>query len=197
LSVLNVGGGFAALREERRSLSGRSEGRPASAEEYLGAIRRAAREALPVPGVRLFAEPGRAIASDAFHLVTRVLRVVGRRVYVDASRMAHAYFVPRGRHPFLPVPRRPGSGKSEIAGPLPVDLDRLSNGETIGRPREGDLLVIGAVGAYNLIAANAWAGSVPPVFEVEVEVSASRGGRRSYAPTRRSRRSPRRKRPSA
>ena len=185
--ILNVGGGFAALREARRSLSGRPEGRPASAREYLGTIRKAVREAFPVPGLRLFAEPGRAIASDAFHLVTRVVRVVGRRVYVDASRMSHAYFVARGRHPFLPIPRRPGGGKSEVSGALPVDLDRLSNGETIGRPREGDLLVIGAVGAYNLIAANAWAGRVPPV----VEVSASRGGRRSGARTRRSRRSPR------
>jgi ornithine decarboxylase len=180
-SVLNVGGGFAALREARRSLSGGPEGRPASADEYLGAIRKAVREFLPAPGLRVFAEPGRAIASDAFHLVTRVVRVVGRRVYVDASRMSHAYFVPRGRHPFIPVPRRPGAGKSEVAGPLPVDLDRLSNGETIGRPRDGDLLLIGAVGAYNLIVANAWAGRMPDV----VEVSASRGARRSGGPTRR------------
>ena len=190
VTILNVGGGFAALREARRSLSGRPEGRPASAAEYLGAIRRAAREAIPEPRLRLFAEPGRAIASDAFHLVTRVVRVVGRRVYVDASRMSHAYFVPRGRHPFLPIPRRRGNGKSEICGGLPVDLDRLSNGEAIGRPKDGDVLVIGAVGAYNLIAANAWAGPMPPVLEVGA--SASRGGRRSGGRTRRSRRSPRR-----
>ena len=184
-TVLNVGGGFAALREARRSLTGRPESRPASANEYLDAIRKAAREAFPLSGLRLFAEPGRAIASDAFHLVTRVMRVVGRRVYVDASRMSHAYFVPRGRHPFVPVPRRSGSGKSEIAGPLPVDLDRLSNGEAIGRPKEGDLLVIAAVGAYNLIAANAWAGDVPPVVEIGSPVSASAGARPSYGRLRR------------
>ncbi len=184
--VLNVGGGFAALREARRSLSGRPERRPASANDYLDAIRKAAREAFPVPGLRLFAEPGRAIASDAFHLVTRVMRVVGRRVYVDASRMSHAYFVARGRHPFLPIPRRPGNGKSEIAGPLPVDLDRLSNGEAIGRPKEGDLLVIAAVGAYNLIASNAWAGEIPPVVEIRRRVSGgSAGARPSYARLRR------------
>jgi diaminopimelate decarboxylase len=177
LAVLNVGGGFAAMRESRRSLGGRSEGRPASAARFLGTIREAVRQAMPDPRLRLFAEPGRAIASDGFHLVTRVVRVVGRRVYVDASRMSHAYFVPRGRHSFLPVPFRPGGGKSEIAGPLPVDLDRLSNGEAIGRPREGDLLVIVAVGAYNLIAANAWAGRFPEV--VEAGISASSGARRS------------------
>jgi diaminopimelate decarboxylase len=190
LSVLNVGGGFAALREARRSLGGQPEGRPAFAAEFLGPIREAARQAIPDPRLRLFAEPGRAIASDAFHLVTRVLRVVGRRVYVDASRMSHAYFVPRGRHPFLPIPGRAGRGKSEIAGPLPVDLDRLSNGETVGRPKDGDLLVVAAVGAYNLIAANAWAGTPPAV--VPAGLSASRGDRRSGARTRRSRRSPRR-----
>jgi diaminopimelate decarboxylase len=183
LSVLNVGGGFAALREARRSLSGHAEGGAASAAEFLGPIREAARQAIPDPRLRLFAEPGRAIASDAFHLVTRVVRVVGRRVYVDASRMSHAYFVPRGRHPFLPIPRRTGRGKYEIAGPLPVDLDRLSNGEAVGRPKDGDLLVIAAVGAYNLIAANAWAGA-PPVV-VPIAVSASRGGRRYGGRTRR------------
>ena len=185
VAVLNVGGGFAALREARRSLTGRPEGRPASAAQYLDAIRKAARRAMPDPRLRLFAEPGRAIASDAFHLVTRVVRVVGRRVYVDTSRLSHAYFVARGRHPFLPIPRRPGRGKLEVAGSLPVDLDRLSNGEAIGRPKEGDLLVIGAVGAYNLIAANEWAGEIPPVVEVGSGISASARARPSYGRIRR------------
>jgi len=177
--VLDAGGGFAARGESRLDRRGRPRGAgPAPGRivrELVASVRRAA------PGARLFLEPGRAVASDAFHLVTRVVRATPRRVHVDASRMAHAFFVPRGRHRFLPLPRRPGRGSREVAGPLPTDLDVLSARESIGRPREGDLLVIESVGAYNLIAASAWAGKVPEV----VALSGSAGARRSYARTRR------------
>ena len=152
------------------------------------------RRAPELRDARLFFEPGRAVAADAFHLVTRVIRVTPGRIYVDASRMSHAFFVAWGRHAWLPIPRRPGDGAVEIAGPLPVDIDRLAR-ERIGRPREGDLLAIGSVGAYNLIVANAWAGRAPQI--VEIGVSASGDGRPSGARTRRSRRSPRPRRPSA
>jgi len=181
LQVLDVGGGFASRGESRRDLRGRDRG-PGQAprsivRELVVAARRAA------PGARLFIEPGRAVASDAFHLVARVVGVTARRVYVDASRMSHAFFVPRGRHAFVPLPRRPGKGLCEVAGPLPVDLDVLSARESIGRPRVGDLLVIGSVGAYNLIAANTWAGPLPDVVEISERASAD--DRRSCGPPRR------------
>jgi diaminopimelate decarboxylase len=167
VEVLDVGGGFPA-------------GTPAS---HLRAIRAAVRRAPALRAAALFVEPGRAVAADAFHLVTRVMRVTGRRVYVDASRMSHAFFAAWAPHEFFPVPRRAGRGTVAIAGPLPVDIDRFSAREAIGRPREGDLLVIGSVGAYNLIVSNSWAGRVPDV--VAVGVSASRRGRRSGGRTRR------------
>lgn len=69
----------------------------------------------------------------------------GGRVFLDASRMAHAYFVLRGRHP------------------LGVDLDLLSPAVRLGSPRPGDLVLIGSVGAYNTNAASAWAGPMPPI----------------------------------
>ncbi len=178
--VLDAGGGFAALGETRLDARGRPRGALARPARVVRALASAALRA--VPGSRLFLEPGRAVASDAFHLVARVVRATPRRVYVDASRMAHAFFVTRGRHPFWPVPRRAGGGRLEVAGPLPVDLDVFSARESIGRPREGDLLVVGSVGAYNLVAASAWAGSVPRV--VDLSESGSAGGRRSYGRTR-------------
>ncbi len=100
--------------------------------------------------------------------MSRVVRVRGKRVYVDASRLSHAFFVPRGKHPFRPIPFR-GSRKlrSQIAGPLPVGLDVLSLSEAIGLPREGDLLVIASVGAYNVIASNEWAGDRAEVVDLE------------------------------
>ena len=96
--------------EARRDARGRVRGRPASPEAFLRAIRSALRRS--VPGARLLLEPGRAVASDAFHLVTRVVRTTARRVYVDASRMSHAFFVPRGHHVFRPIPQafRRGQG---------------------------------------------------------------------------------------
>ncbi len=165
VGVLDVGGGFAAQGESRRDAAGRARGPARSAAAFVREVGAAARRA--IPGARLFFEPGRAVASDAFHLVTRVVRAAPGRIHLDASRLSHAFFVPRGRHVFVPVPRRRASGRTEIAGPLPVDLDVFSAGETIGRPRDGDLLVIESVGAYNLIAANAWAGRIPEVVAID------------------------------
>ena len=162
--VVDVGGGFAARGEARRDSLGRPRRPPRSVPARVRELSRALRAA--VPGARGFLEPGRALVSDAFHLVTRVVRVRGSRVYLDASRMSHAFFVPRGRHPFIAVPRRAGSRRRSIAGPLPSHLDLFSEGEAVGKPREGDILVIGSVGAYNLIQASAWAGPVPEVVEV-------------------------------
>ena len=162
--VLDLGGGFAAAGEARRDQSGRPRPAPPPPEEVLCGLAEGIRRA--TPGARGLIEPGRALASDAFTLVTRVIRVSGGRIYVDASRMSHALFVPNGKHRFLAIPRRAGKRRFEVAGPLPVDLDVLSAGEMIGRPREGDRMAIGSVGAYNVIAANAWAGELPEVVDL-------------------------------
>jgi diaminopimelate decarboxylase len=62
------------------------------------------------------------------------------------------------------LPSRRGPKVSvDIAGPLGTDLDVFIRRARMVCPREGDVLVIGAVGAYNLIAANEWAGPIPPV----------------------------------
>jgi diaminopimelate decarboxylase len=158
--VLDVGGGFPSVLESSLRSGVRAGASPLRIADMVR--REAARR---LPGARLLAEPGRAIAADAFHLVARVVGVRGRSVRLDASRMSHAYFVPRGRHAFLVRPRRDARApKSEIRGPLAVGLDVFSAGERVGRPRVGDLVVIAGIGAYNLIAANAWAtGSVPEV----------------------------------
>jgi diaminopimelate decarboxylase len=164
--TLDVGGGFAGRGGSRRDAGGRLRRPPPRLEVFVSEIMAGAHRALP--GARILVEPGRALAGDCFHLVTRVLRVRGRRVYVDASRMSHAFFVARGKHPFTPIPMRErGAPPVTVAGPLAVGLDVLSESEAIGRPREGDLVVIGSVGAYNLIAANAWAGPTPEVVELE------------------------------
>ena len=163
--LLDLGGGFPASGESRRDGRGRPRRPAAPPETFLRKLSAELRSA--IPGARAFLEPGRALASDAFGLVTRVLRVSGKRVFVDGSRMSHALFVPRGKHPFLPIPLRAGRGpRLQVAGPLPLDLEVLSAAESVGRPREGDLLVIACVGAYNVIASNSWAGEAR-VVEME------------------------------
>ena len=158
--VLDVGGGFPSVLEASAGRAGGGE----EARRVADEVRREA--ARRFPAARVLAEPGRAIAADAFHLVARVVGVRGRSVRLDASRMSHAFFVPRGRHAFLVRPLRGATAPaSEIRGPLAVGLDAFSAAERVGRPRAGDLVVIAGVGAYNLIAANEWAGSLPETVE--------------------------------
>lgn len=165
---LDVGGGFASRVESRLDSRGRARGLGKPPREILSNLFAEARARFPL-GVRMLAEPGRAVVSGSLHLVAQVLAVKEargrRRVFLDASRLAHAFFVARGRHEIAVVPDR-ARGKrrwAELAGPLGVELDLFSDRAPIGQARAGDLVVIGSVGAYNTNAASAWAGRVPPI----------------------------------
>ena len=167
ISVIDAGGGFSSPGESRFDDRGRA---PVSPWTDPPAIVRALEREVErrIGAVELWIEPGRALAAEAFSFVTRVVQVrFDRTVFVDGSRMAHAFFVARGVHPLTAIPSRRGKrGTFAIAGPLGTDLDVLVR-RTVGvAPLVGDLVVFGAVGAYNLIAANEWAGPVPPVVEM-------------------------------
>jgi diaminopimelate decarboxylase len=162
--ILDVGGGFSTAAESRFDDRGRLHRstwtEPATiVRDLVSEVRRR------IGDPEIWIEPGRALVAEAFHLVTRVVRVRGKReIFVDASRMSHGFFVSRGEHPIASIPARRGpSVMAAIAGPLGTDLDVFVRGIRMAVPRVGDVLVIGAVGAYNLIAANEWAGPVPPV----------------------------------
>ncbi len=115
VEILNVGGGFPARREVRRDTPPRKP--PGTAESFVGAILSTMRHAPELRRARLFFEPGRAVAADAFHLVTRVVRVTPGRIYVDASRMSHAFFVAWGRHRMDSDPQTPGRRPRRGGGP--------------------------------------------------------------------------------
>ena len=168
VSVLDAGGGFPCAAESRFDDRGRPHRTAwtdprAIVRDILTETRRA------IGDVELWVEPGRALVADAFSLVARVVRARPRgEVYVDASRMAHAFFAARGRHPIAAIPARRGRpSRLTIAGLLGTDLDVFARDVPLVPPRDGDAIVFGAVGAYNLIAANEWAGPVPPVVEAE------------------------------
>jgi len=164
--ILDLGGGFTTSAESRFDDRGRPR-RSAWTEPAAIVGDLASEVARRIGDPELWIEPGRALAAEAFDLVTRVVRVRGRReIFVDASRMAHGFFVSRGRHPVESIPARRGAAAVlSIAGPLGTDLDVFVRRARMVVPRVGDLLVIGAVGAYNLIAANEWAGPIPPVVD--------------------------------
>jgi diaminopimelate decarboxylase len=165
--VIDVGGGFSSPAETRFDDRGRPRRTawtdPAKIVRGLCADARSS-----IGDVEVWMEPGRAIVAGAFQLVCRVLRVRGgREVFVDASRMAHAFFVARGTHEITFHPKRRGRPADlVIAGPLGTDLDVLVRRERAVPPREGDMVVFDGVGAYNMIAANQWAGPLPPVITV-------------------------------
>jgi len=163
VATIDAGGGFAA-RLESRGRQPRPPGPRASA--FVSALSRAARR-LGLENVRLLFEPGRAIASGAYHLVARVVRMrEGAKpvIYLDASALSHAPFVLLGRHPVAILPRRTGRRRTvALAGPLGVTSDVFAPAVRLPPVAPGDLVVIGSVGAYNQNAANAWAGRRPPV----------------------------------
>jgi diaminopimelate decarboxylase len=135
------------------------------------------------PAVELLFEPGRAIVSQSFRLVARVLRVKDserrRTVFLDASRLSHAFFAGWGRHPIETIPRRRGARRAAtLAGPLGVGVDVFASRELLAPVEPGDLVVIGSVGAYNWNAINSWAGAIPNVRTLEPRLASSRRGGR-------------------
>ena len=164
--ILDVGGGFSSAAESRYDDRGRPHRcRWTEPERIVSDLTSDVRRRLGEP--EIWIEPGRALVAAAFHLVSRVIRVrEGREIFVDASRMAHGFFIARGTHTITAKPARRGQPRTcLIAGPLGTDLDVFVRRIRMVPPREGDLLVFGAVGAYNLIAANGWAGALPPIVE--------------------------------
>jgi diaminopimelate decarboxylase len=165
VETIDAGGGFAARLESR----GNEPPPPGPRALAFASALSAAASRLGLENARLLFEPGRAIASGASHLVARVVRVRnGARpaVYLDASCLSHAPFVPLGRHPIAVLPRRRGPRKTvTLAGPLGVASDVFAPAVRLSPVAPGDLVVIGSVGAYNQNAANAWAAPEPPVVE--------------------------------
>ncbi|MGE5275821.1 MAG: hypothetical protein ACM3SU_02395 [Acidobacteriota bacterium] len=163
--TLDLGGGFAAETESRLDERGQPRAAGRIPSDRLPRLAREARRRIG-PGLRLLLEPGRALVSGSFHLVSRVVRVKRSRpratIYLDASCVSHAFFVAHGRHPTAVIPRRRGTTRSvALAGPLGVGFDLFAPSVALTPVAPGDLVVIGSVGAYNQNAASAWAGPVP------------------------------------
>lgn len=160
---LDLGGGLGIAYEDRRSPS------PA---DYAGLVK-GLTDGL---GLELIMEPGRALVGRAGVLVTRVLYVkemVGRTVVVADAAMNDLLrpALYDARHPVepvhLPAPETP-SAVLDVVGPVCETGDVIARERALPRPTPGDLLAIGAVGAYGAAMASTY-NSRPLVPEVMVK----------------------------
>jgi diaminopimelate decarboxylase len=123
--------------------------------------------------VKLLLEPGRALVGGAGMLLTRVeyLKHGSERNFAIVDAAMNDLIRPAlydAYHEVLPVVRRDGSGKSyDIVGPVCETADFLARDRTLV-VREGDLLAIGAAGAYGMSMSSNY-NSRPRAAEVLVD----------------------------
>jgi diaminopimelate decarboxylase len=147
LRTLDVGGGLGIDYEKD------GDAPPPSPGEYGAAVTRALAP-LASLGLRLIAEPGRAIVGRAGMLLTRVLyrkqNEVKHFTIVDAAfndLMRPALY--GSYHPIRPV-RRDGRPiqRTDVVGPICETGDFLARDRALPLSEPGALLAVGAAGAY-------------------------------------------------
>jgi diaminopimelate decarboxylase len=131
---------------------------PPKASEYAAVVA----ETLGKTGCELVFEPGRFLLAEAGVLVTRVVRIkdgISRRfIIVDAGMndllrpaLYDAY------HPIIPVNEPPEEAEltaAEVVGPVCETADTFARNRPLPPLAAGDLLVIGAAGAYGAVMAS-------------------------------------------
>lgn len=160
---LDLGGGLGIAYDNRR---------PPSAAEYAALVKRLTGHL----GLELIVEPGRALVGHAGVLVTRVLYVketLARTVVVIDAAMNDLLrpALYNARHSVEPVHRPAPEVPSlivDVVGPVCETGDILARARALPRPAAGDLLAVGAAGAYGAAMASTY-NSRPLVPEVMVK----------------------------
>ena len=178
IEEVNIGGGIPSDTLRRVSLSnvlGRvsdsvPEPRMALDEFASGVGEILKRELQTAPFVRrVAAEPGRSIVGNAAVLVTRVMEVQGRWLFLDAS---HNYLC---ESPLLfnrridAAPKRGNDGYRyyNLSGCTLNTLDVIDWRRRLPPLDRGDLLVISDAGAYSLARAARYAGMSPAAYMID------------------------------
>jgi diaminopimelate decarboxylase len=114
-------------------------------------------------GLRLWLEPGRALVADAGTLLTRIVHVkAGERRHLIADAGMADLLRPAlygASHPITPLTTRgqpladpssmaPLDVPTDVDGPLCENADRLARDVALPQLEAGDLLAVGAAGAY-------------------------------------------------
>jgi len=169
LQHLDIGGGLGIPYGDREAAE------PPSPEEYSAAILKGLAPVLQGKNApTIICEPGRVIAGNAGALVTRVLyekpTESKKFLVVDAAfndLMRPALY--QGYHPMQPVRRFEERAEEtvDVVGPICESGDFLARDRKLPQLREGELLSIGAAGAYGFSMSSNY-NSRPRVAEVMV-----------------------------
>ncbi|MBM4099931.1 MAG: diaminopimelate decarboxylase [Planctomycetes bacterium] len=171
VSVLDVGGGFAADYET---------GRSPAASDYARAIVPLLEPAVRA-GLRIVLEPGRSIAANAGILLTRVqyVKTSGDRTFAICDAGMNALLRPSHYDAFHFIwPAAPGPGFAphertrepgmpglvtvDVVGPLCETGDYLALDRRLPPPARGDLLAVFTAGAYGMSMASRYNSSPLP-----------------------------------
>lgn len=153
---LDLGGGLGIVYHHEK---------PPTVAQYAAVVA----ETLGKTGCELIFEPGRFLVAEAGVLVTRVVRIKEgishRFVIVDAGMndlvrpaMYEAY------HPILPVNEPPIEAELspvEVVGPVCETADTFARNRPLPPLAAGDLLVIGAAGAYGAVMGSTYNSRLP------------------------------------
>lgn len=171
---VDVGGGFPSPTlvspspaGMARTLVGRRPIPPLAS--YASSLRRALVGKVPPSVTHVVLEPGRVLVSNAAILLTRVMAVNGRWVFVDASRN----FVPESllfaRRRFLASRHASSLTRVNLAGCTLSGGDVLGMGLRLPRCSQGDLLVMTDAGAYTVSKASRFTTPLPAVYMLAVD----------------------------
>lgn len=168
IEMLDIGGGLGI------DYGKEGDAAPPSQGEY-GAAVKAALAPLGVKKIRLLVEPGRSIVGPAGSLVTKVLyRKPGEAKHftiVDAAMndLIRPSFY-GSHHPMQPVFRKEGATSqiTDVVGPICETGDFLARDRELPTMAPGDLLAIGAAGAYGFTMSSNY-NTRPRAAEVLVE----------------------------
>jgi diaminopimelate decarboxylase len=162
--LLNVGGGL--------GIAYTADDQPASIDDYVDTKVRAVRQAFdPVP--RIMIEPGRSLVGNAGVTVYRigtVKEIPGVRTYVSvdggmSDNLRPMLYGSRYDAAIADRPEAEGTSLATIAGMHCESGDILIRDVALADPREGDVLVTPATGAYGYAMANNYNGVPrPPVI---------------------------------
>jgi len=162
--LLNVGGGL--------GIAYTADDQPASVEDYVDTKVRAVQEAFdPVP--RIMIEPGRSLVGNAgvtLYRIGTVKEIPGVRTYVSvdggmSDNLRPMLYGSRYDAAIADRPEAEGTKLATVAGMHCESGDILIRDVALADPREGDVLVTPATGAYGHALANNYNGVPrPPVI---------------------------------
>lgn len=124
-----------------------------------------------LPNLKLIVEPGRFIVSDAGILITKVVSVKDKWIFLDGGINLipeSIFFIRRGFMVANKI-RETANQKYNIAGPTLNTADVLASDQRMPKVKVGDVVIVLDVGAYSLTRSNQFTILRPDILYVTKE----------------------------